>query len=188
MNHIDGARIRTPELTYSGKGIDVDRDGDQDLFISNHTRGGSLWRNNGRGRFTQTATYAWPRLQRQHKLIDRHYCAWADVDRNGRIDAYCTTGRTIANYVKRGRGNELWLQDRNGHFVDRAHCGTSLTCADVVGSPRFVNANGDAFPDLVLANAVPRAVEDPCDTSPTLPNEKSKLWINVGGRTSTTRR
>src|SRR5262245_2043358 len=44
-NHVREAGLRTPDLTYSGQGVDVDRDGDQDLFISNHTRGGSLWRN-----------------------------------------------------------------------------------------------------------------------------------------------
>jgi hypothetical protein len=181
-NYIGYSRIRTPDLTYSGKGIDVDRDGDQDLFISNHTRGGSLWRNNGRGRFTQTATYAWPRLNDHGKLIDRHYCAWADVDQNGRLDAYCTTGRTMQNYVKIGRGNELWMQHLDGRFVERA---AFWHVTDVCGRgriARFVDANGDKYPDLVLANATPRDVADPCDTDPRLPNERSKLWINVGGR------
>ncbi len=181
-NYIAYAGVRTPDLTYSGKGLDVDRDGDEDLFISNHTRGGSLWRNTGQGRFTQTATYAWPRLNKEHKLIDRHNCAWADVDRNGRLDAYCSTGRTIQNYVKLGRGNELWIQHLDGTFVNRA---AFWHVTDVCGrgrAVRFVNANGDQYPDLVLANARPRAVQDPCDTSPTLPNEKSKLWINEGGR------
>ena len=158
LNHIDGARIRTPELTYSGEGVDVDRDGDQDLFISNHTHGGSLWRNLGGGRFTEMAKYAWPRVNRENKLIDRHHCTWADVDNNGRPDAYCTTGRTVANIVKRGRGNELWIQQRDdvGHLADRSarwHVG------DVCGRGRvaeFVNANGDEFPDLVTSNARPR--------------------------------
>ena len=34
-NYVAQAGIRTPDLTYSGKGVDVDRDGDEDLFISN---------------------------------------------------------------------------------------------------------------------------------------------------------
>jgi hypothetical protein len=130
------------------------------------------------------ATYAWPRLNRENRLIDRHHCTWADVDRNGRPDAYCTTGRTLANIVKRGRGNELWIQQRDdGHLAERS---TRWHVGDVCGRGRvaeFVNANGDEFPDLVTSNARPRTDDhDECDTSPTLPNEKSKLFINVLGK------
>ena len=182
VNYIASSGIRTPEFTYSGMGIDIDRDTDQDIFISNHTRGGSLWRNNSLGRFAQTATYAWPKYNPRHQLIDRHDCVWADVDRNGRVDAYCTTGRTMANYVKTGRGNELWLQDRTGHFVNQA---PQWNVDDVCGRGRvvrFVNANGDAYPDLVVANARGRAVTDPCDSDPDLPNERTKLFLNHLGR------
>lgn len=181
-NHIAYSHIHTPNLTYSGEGVDFNGDGYQDLWISNHTKGGSLWRNNGTGQFTQVAKYAWPRLNAQHKLIDRHDCAWADVDGNGKIDAYCSTGRTMQNYVKTNRGNELWLQHLDGRFYERAKY---WHVTDVCGRGRFVkfiNANGDKYPDLLLANATPRNVQDPCDTDPKLPNEKSKLWINEGGK------
>ena len=182
-NVIKSAGIQTPNLTYSGQGIDVDRDGDQDIFISYHTHGGRLWRNDGRGHFTRIASASWPRFIAGDKVIDRHHCAWADVDRNGRIDAYCTTGRTVANFVKRGRDNELWLQRHDGTFDE---VGTAWHVGDQCGrgrSAEFVDANGDRFPDLFLANSMPRNMPDECDTSPTLPNERSKLFINRGGKT-----
>ena len=47
---------------------------------------------------------------------------------------------------------------------------------------RFIDANGDKFPDLFLANSKPRPVPDECDTSTQLPNENSKLFINQGGK------
>ena len=181
-NVVREAGIRTPDFTYSGEGIDVDKDGDEDIFISNHTRGARLWRNNGGGRFTRIARYAWPDHNADDKLIDRHHCAWADVDRNGMLDAYCTTGRTNANYVKRHRGNELWLQSRDGRFTQ---VGAAWHVTDICGRGRsaaFVDANGDRFPDLFVANSYPRKDSgDECNRSRHLPNEKSKLFINLGG-------
>jgi FG-GAP-like repeat len=182
-NLVRVAGIKTPDYSYSATGLDVDRDGDQDLFIGNHTRPSKLWRNDGRGHFTRIARDAWPKRNSRGFLIDRHFCAWADVDRNGRSDAYCTTGRTEKNFVKHGRANELWLQRRrSGRFVEVARdwgvrdlCGRGRTAA-------FVRANRDKLPDLFVANAHPRPVEDECNDNPKLPSEKSKLYINIDGR------
>jgi hypothetical protein len=182
VNVIGESGILRHDYTYGAAPVDVDRDGDQDVLISNHVQPSKLWRNNGRGRFTRIAYEAWPRYNSKGQVIDRHACAWADVDRNGRPDAFCTTGRTRMNFVKFGRDNELWLQRRSGSFRE---VGTAWRIGDVCGRGRrgvFLDANGDRFPDLFMSNAPPRKMPDDCNRfADRLPNEHSKLYINQSG-------
>ena len=97
--------------TWSAAEIDYDRDGRRDVWISKHAWAKSrLWRNTG-GRYVAVRTVAWPHRNPRGKVIDRHDCDWADVDRNGRPDAYCTTGRFTANRVK--------LEGELAQFLDR---------------------------------------------------------------------
>jgi hypothetical protein len=129
------AGLRAAEATtWSAAPVDYNRDGAEDVLINFHigkvTR---LMRNGGAGHFRRTARNAWPALNSDRRPIDRHNCAWADVDRNGRPDAYCSTGRTSINYVKHERDNELWLQNRQGRFRE---VGTRWGVGDVCGRGR----------------------------------------------------
>jgi hypothetical protein len=168
-------------ITWSAVSVDYNRDGREDVLINYHGRGAKLWRNRG-GRYVRVARAAWPTENARGLHIDRHNCAWADVDRNGRPDVYCSTGRTALNHVKFGRDNELWLQSRRGRFRE---VGTRWGVGDVCGRGRvvtFINANGDRFPDLFLGNQPGRRGPDRCNTSRRLPNEESKLFLNVNGQ------
>lgn len=172
--------------TYTATAVDADADGDQDVWIGNHGKGGRLMLNNGRGTYHRRNTVAWPARDELGRRIDRHDCAWADVDRNGRPDAYCSTGRFRRNVVKFKRGNELWLQGRRGagRFRDVAR---DWHVGDLCGRGRFVaflDANGDRWPDLFLGNERPRnRGHDRCnDRHSRLTNEKSKLYLNQHGR------
>ena len=148
-----------------------------------HGQGGRLWRNNGKGRYRRVATSAWPKHNDHGKIIDRHDCDWADVDRDGRPDAYCSTGRFVSNEVKRGRDNELWMQTRSGRFRDVANrWGVGLPCSRG-RHVTFVDANGDRWPDLFVGNEKPRHMHDPCNRRPGSPrNEQSRLFVNTHGR------
>jgi hypothetical protein len=165
----------TSTKTWSAAPFDYDHDGLQDVLIGYHPVQ-KLWRNRGDGSYEQVAEYAWQRTG-----IDRHSCAWADVDRNGRPDVYCSAGRGLENWVKDDvKDNELWLQGRDGQFSE---VGTAWRAGDRCGRGRtvtFLNANGDAYPDIFVGNERPRRVEDdPCDASPT--SEHSKILINQAG-------
>jgi hypothetical protein len=168
--------------TWSASTVDYNRDGAQDVMINYHG-GAKLWKNLGAGRYQRVAKYAWPLNNARGRFIDRHNCAWADVDRNRRPDVYCSAGRTERNLVKRKTDNELWLQTKDGRFTE---VGTAWGAGDLCGRGRtvvFLDANGDAYPDLFVGNDTPRRrTDDPCDTSPTLPNEESKIFINVNGK------
>jgi hypothetical protein len=63
--------------------------------------------------------------------------------------------------------------------------GTKWGLGDPCGRGRhvaFLYANSDAYPDLFVGNEVPRDVPDRCDDPASgLPNEESKLFINMKG-------
>jgi hypothetical protein len=168
--------------TYSATPVEYNRNGVQDVLIGYHGLGGKLWHNKG-GTYTRVARSAWPGSYGRGLHVDRHDCAWADVDRNGLPDAYCSTGRMRRNVVKTGRDNELWLQVRRGEFRE---VGTRWGVGDRCGRGRqvaFLNANGDRWPDLFLGNDVPRRdPDDPCaESANRLPNMRGKVFINVRG-------
>ena len=187
VDRAEAAGLAKRTKTWAAAPVDYDRDGDQDVWIGYHGGGGGLWRNNGKGRYRRVATRAWPKHNDHGKIIDRHDCDWADVDRNGRPDTYCSTGRFRSNKVKHGRDNELWMQSRRGKFRDVADkWGVGLPC----GRGRHVtfvnvnaNANGDRWPDLFVGNENPRHLPDPCNRRHGSPrNEQSRLFVNMHGR------
>jgi hypothetical protein len=165
------AGIYDLNVTFSAAPADYDKDGDRDLWIGYHNKGGKLWRNDG-GVFTRVNRKAWPARK------DRHDCAWGDANVDGRLDMYCTVGRTGANIVKDdARDNELWLQRPNGKFVDR---GTQWGVGDPYGRGRattFIKANRDRYPDLFVGNELPRD-NDPDGGA----GGENKLFLNRGGK------
>jgi hypothetical protein len=183
VNTVAGSGLASSLETWEATPVDYDGDGDQDVWVGYHDQGGKLFRNNGSGTYTRVAQTAWPRVNSEGMVPDRHYCTWADVDRNGLVDAYCAAGRGGQNLVKTGKDNELWLQTAIGQFSE---VGTARGVGDVCGRSHyaaFLNANGDGYPDLFVGNASPRAVTgDPCDNPANgLPNEQSKLFLNRAG-------
>jgi hypothetical protein len=180
-NRAQSAGLFLSTQTWASTAVDYDVDGDEDVWIGYHQWTGKLYRNNGDGTYTQVAENAWPRVNSQNGIVDRHDCAFADVDGNGLPDAYCSSGRNQGNYVKgAARDNELWLQTSVGNFTD---VGTQWGVGDDCGRGRFVvffDANGDTWPDLFLGNETPRNVSDPCDNPANgYPNEESKLYLNT---------
>lgn len=183
VDTIQASGLQASTETWEANPVDYDGDGDQDVWIGYHDQGGKLWRNDGHGVYARLATNAWPRLSPEGKVVDRHYCDWADVDRNGLPDAYCGAGRSGANNVKVGQDNELWLQGPVGVFRD---VGTAWGIGDLCGRSHyvtFVRANADAYPDIFVGNAPPRAdTSDPCnDPGNGLTDENSKLYLNDKG-------
>src|SRR5262245_15425534 len=143
VDTVSGSGLGESVETWEATPVDFDGDRDQDVWIGYHDQGGKLWRNDGHGVYTQA--YAWPRVNADGKIPDRHDCDWADVDRDGRPDAYCAAGRSGGNNVKNGMDNELWLQRSPGQFTD---VGTAWGIGDVCGRSHYVaflDANHDAY-------------------------------------------
>lgn len=152
--------------SYSVAVRDADGDGWQDLLIVHHGSPAVLYRNAGGSGFE----IAFKFVDRLHHEIDRHDCAWGDVDRDGLDDLYCVKGARVGTAEKH---NELWMQRPDGSFVDRAN---AFGVLDRWGRGRrtsFIDLNHDAFPDLFVGNSYPRQDEH---TSP------NRTFINVGGK------
>jgi hypothetical protein len=150
--------------TWEAEAGNYDDDRWKDVLIVPHYEGPARLYRNKRGKFTQvnTGDGTFPKN-------DRHDCTWGDVQRDGRRDIFCTIGG------ERGKGlrpKELWIQQNDGTFVDRA---AQYGVEDNRGRGRdttFVDANGDKFPDLYVGNKFPRT-----DTK----RSTNKLFINDDG-------
>lgn len=177
------AGLARTERTWSTDAVDFNNDGRDDVLnVFHQWTDARLYRNNGNGTFT--SAFVIPRVNSQGGILDRHDCAWADVDGNGLVDAYCSGGRNQTNYVKTAvKDNELWLQLTPGQFTDR---GTEWGVGDPCGRGRmvvFVDVNNDGWQDLFVGNQAERAVSgDPCNNPANgyLP-EDAKVFLNNQG-------
>ncbi|HSI79810.1 MAG TPA: VCBS repeat-containing protein [Solirubrobacterales bacterium] len=154
--------------THGALALDFDDDGDEDVLVNRHYFAPlRLYRNNGDGTFADVTGELIPRSERD--IRDPHGCAAADVNRNGRLDIYCTTGGAKGREPNPAK---LWIQQADGTFRDRTD---RFGVADPFGRGReaaFIDANGDGYPDLFHGTTYPRE-----DGEPT-PN---RLFINEGG-------
>lgn len=118
---------------------DFNGDGHDDIFITGHDQDDRIWYWSANGYQPSSQTLVW---------VDRHDCAAADFNRDGRIDMYCAVG------AERGTGvglNELWLQDADGQFNQLLGHGAE----DMYGSARipvFLDVNHDGYPDVYITN------------------------------------
>ncbi len=171
--------------TFSAVAADYNNDGLTDLFVVPHNpqdlRYGitsstvpRLYKNGGLGTLTNVATTA------QFPGKDRHGCAWGDVNLDGRKDLACSVGLGLTSV------NELDVQQLNGTFINRARAlGLTRGTHGRYRTVSFVNANGDAYPDLYFTRYYgPNG--DPTNPTPAEnPPYPNELWINHGGTSFT---
>lgn len=135
-----------PVKTYGGPGVavlDYDNDGDLDIYVTNGPgRNNSLFKNRlretGSLSFQDVATSAGAALKDQ----DSNGVCFGDIENDGDLDLFVT------GYM----GNRLLKNRGNGKFTDiTASSGaggqpvSSVSCA-------MGDINGDALPDIVVAN------------------------------------
>jgi hypothetical protein len=165
------AGFQTSTPSWDVQPGDFNGDGWTDVFFSHHGQPGELYRNRhpdgSSAGFTLFATFK----DRRHHWHDRHGCAWGDVNQDERPDIVCMKGAKQGTVKK---WNELWIQQPDRTFRDRAH---DYGVEDVWGRgrhPSFIDINHDRWPDLFLGNDMPRL-----DGNPT-PN---RTFVNEGGTT-----
>jgi hypothetical protein len=153
--------------TYSSTVADFNDDGWSDALIVRHYASFPALFLNHDGRFTDVSPTAFPTHPERR---DYHSCPAADVNQDGRLDFYCTIGGGKGG--TKPNPKELWLQQAGGVFVQRA---SAWDVTDPYGRGReatFIDANGDAYPDLFVGNTFPRT------DGYRSPN---RLFINHGG-------
>lgn len=148
--------------------LDYDGDGWDDALIGRHYDGFyRLYRNDHDGTFNEITDAAFPKEERKRR--DPHGCAAADVNQDGRVDVYCTTGGVRGTAPN---PSLLWIQRPDGTYENRTR---EYRVADRWGRGRlatFLDANGDAYPDLFVGNASPRTDGH---------RSPNRLFINRGG-------
>jgi hypothetical protein len=148
---------------------DVNRDGWPDLLLGRHGGAAELFENDPSGGASTGFSLSYRFVDTIHDRKDRHGCTWGDVNLDGRDDLYCAKGARGGSVKK---WNELWIQQPDGTFVDRAH---AFGVEDVWGRGRrvaFLDLNHDRYPDLFVGNDTPRR-----DGRPS-PN---RTFVNVHG-------
>jgi hypothetical protein len=144
---------------------DFDRDGDQDLYVANDFGRNNLFRNDG-GRFVDTAPAAGV-----EDISPGMSASWGDADGDGWPDLYVSnmfssagnrvtfqkqfkpeaSAETRGHFQRFARGNALFLNRRDGTFVD-ASLGAGVSVGRWAWASRFNDLDNDGRDDLVVAN------------------------------------
>lgn len=146
--------------------VDIDADGDLDIYVSKQEHPNTLFINDGSGVFTERAR----EFGLAHDSASTN-AAFLDYDRDGDLDVYLIRngdGRG-EHYVKRGLPDKMYRNNGNGTFTDvsieagiwDAGYGLSATVGDV---------NNDGWQDIFVANDF---------------EARSLLWMNNGDGTFT---
>jgi hypothetical protein len=128
-------------MTYGAAWGDLNSDGLPDLYVTNHLNEARLYRNLGGGRFEDvTTTY----FAHEDILADKHGCAWADYDNDGRLDLVQLTGAV------RGVGSEpkLLFHNRGNRLVNVAAAAGVLNPEGRTRMPLWYDFNNDGRLDL----------------------------------------
>jgi hypothetical protein len=128
--------------TYGAVIVDFNNDTEPDIFLGRHGVPPRFYKNAGNGRFQETNQGTFVRT-------DRHGCDAADVNGDGLKDVFCTEG---ANHGTSAKRNELYVQRPDHTFADQAG---QYGVFDPFGrgrSGKFIDANGDSRPDLLVGN------------------------------------
>lgn len=137
---------------HRGMGIavgDFDADGWLDIFISSEPYPGGpttnvLYHNNHNGTFTDVAIAAGVAFAPGMAVGGGWGAAWGDYDLDGWLDL------AVADWTRSPGGNRVYHNNGNGTFTNVTTTALNPAWMDVQGfSPRFVDMNGDRFPELL---------------------------------------
>lgn len=133
--------------------LDVDRDGDRDIFVANFGTPHSLLINNGAGVFlNQADVWLPPALTRYGTSIGQ-----GDLDRDGKIDLFiCNEGVGTNGNPPPGEKNTLLLQNATLNKLDDAAARVPSD-AEASFAVRLIDVNGDGWQDVLVSNL--RAVQ-----------------------------
>jgi hypothetical protein len=133
------AGVADPHWGLGAAFADIDNDGDLDLFVSNYVGRNGLYLNNGQGRFSDVSGQVSKQEQGWGKGP-----SFGDIDHDGDLDLYEGDCKLA---------NQLYINDGQGNFVDRAAEQPQLQCATVrTKGTAFADVDNDGDLDLYVVN------------------------------------
>lgn len=138
FRYVDVSGTHLPESTRTtmcldATFVDVDADGDLDVFIGNEHLPNVLLLNDGSGRFEDVSDDRLPRAARDSEDV-----AVADFDRDGDVDLVIVS--------EDDQTNEHYVNDGAGTFTD----GPALPVRGTSNAVAFADLDGDGATDLVI--------------------------------------
>jgi hypothetical protein len=122
----------------SSSWVDVDNDGDLDLYVINFNQADFLYRNDGAGMFTRITTGP-PVTDISFSISG----VWADYDNDGDQDLFIGNGGNQNNFLYRNEDNGVFTKITTGAIVNDG--GSAIGCS-------WGDYNNDGNLDLFVAN------------------------------------
>ena len=141
-----GVVIEGPSSNTGATAVDINHDGEMDIYVCRYDAPNLLYVNNGDGTFTERA--------KEYGLDVKDasvHAVFADYDRDGYIDCYLVTNILDFSKSPQGRRDYLFHNDGKGHFTD------VTTKAGIWGLTQghtaiWLDVNHDGWPDIYVAN------------------------------------
>jgi hypothetical protein len=177
---LSGAAYGMDGIARAGMGVaagDFDDDGDEDLFVTNLVREGSvLFSNDGRGRFQDVSLASG--LARASFLVTGFGTGWLDYDNDGRLDLFAANG--AVTMLPAQKGTDYPFRQRNQLFHNEG-AGAFREVSPAVGAERAEVGRGAAFGDVDNDGDVDVLVANNNGPARLLLNESDRRqhWLSV---------
>jgi hypothetical protein len=148
-----GLEDRALAFGFAVRAADWDRDGDLDLYIANDSDPNYLYRNEGHGRFQETALWAGAAFGAEGTAQAGMGIAVGDPDRDGFLDIFVTNFAEDYSTLYRGDGAGFFKDVSEESGVARPtflplSWGTAFADLDDDGDEDLVVANGHIYPQV----------------------------------------
>jgi len=148
-----GMQDRARGFGFGVRAADYDRDGDCDVYVANDSDPNYLYRNEGKGGFKETATWAGCGLDGNGAAQASMGLAVGDADGDGLLDVFTTNFSEDFSTLYRGLGAGLFEDVSRSSGVGPStfralSWGTALADFDNDGDLDLVIANGHIYPQV----------------------------------------
>ncbi len=123
--------------------VDIDNDGDKDLYATSNVSGNILYLNDGNMNFTDNTINA----QLPTENMFTYGAAWGDYNNDGYLDVFLSNrdvNGSIPNYLYRNNGN--------GTFTDVSNSSGISTNSSLSLCSSFLDFNNDGWQDIYVSN------------------------------------